>query len=280
MLIVDYYSRFIEISKLASITSAEVIQHTKSIFARHGIPEEIVTDNGTQYSSEAFALFSQEYKFSHITSSPLYPLSNGEAERAVKTVKQLLDKNEDPYLALLSYRSTSIRNGYSPSELLMGRKIRTTLPQVLKQLKPKLPNQMVLRERETVDRNLRKRNFDSRHKAKEQSLLEIGQDVWIRDLKKRGQVVGITSYPRSYYVRTDIGAYRRNRTHLVCIFLTSDTTDQFIEFNDPIQTGTESSNENNQQLESNSPNCNEHQTVTRSGRISRPPNRLEYLTMN
>ena len=61
-------------------------------------------------------------RFDHVTSSPpVYPQANGEAERAMKTIKQLLEKNSDPYLALLAYHSTPLENGYSPSELLMER---------------------------------------------------------------------------------------------------------------------------------------------------------------
>ena len=62
--------------------------------------------------------------FSHVTSTPRFPQANGEAERAVSTVKNLLKKSVDPYLALLAYRTSPLKNGYSPSELLMCRKLR------------------------------------------------------------------------------------------------------------------------------------------------------------
>ena len=67
LLIVDYYSRFIEIAQLKRTTAEEVIVHTKSIFTRHGVPEIVVSDNGPQYSSEAYAKFAQEFQFEHIT---------------------------------------------------------------------------------------------------------------------------------------------------------------------------------------------------------------------
>ena len=63
LLIVDYYSWYIEIARLHNTTANEVILHTKSIFARHGIPEVVITDNGPQYTSEQFAEFAKEYQF-------------------------------------------------------------------------------------------------------------------------------------------------------------------------------------------------------------------------
>ena len=128
LLVVDYYSRYIEIAKLTSTSANSVIAHLKSIFSRHGIPETVMSDNIPQYSATVFEEFAKEYGFTHVTSSPKYPQANGTAERAVKIVKQLLKKNQDPYLAMLAYRSTPLENGYSPAELLMGQKIHTTLP--------------------------------------------------------------------------------------------------------------------------------------------------------
>ena len=101
MLVIDYFSRYIEIAKLSNTSSDAVITQLKSMFARHGIPQYVVSDNGPQYSAEIFCKFAKDYGFTDITSSPKYPQANGEAERAIKTIKSLLkkadDKKEDRY---------------------------------------------------------------------------------------------------------------------------------------------------------------------------------------
>ena len=120
LLVIDYYSRYIEIARLPNATSSDVITHMKSLVARHGVPESLTSDNGPQYAADQFKSFAKEYGFTHLTSSPRYPQGNGFAERAVRTVKSLLTKSNDPYVALMSYRSTPLENGYSPSGCLWG----------------------------------------------------------------------------------------------------------------------------------------------------------------
>ncbi len=97
-------------------TTDEVVLQTKSIFARHGI---VVSDNGPQYSSKKCEEFADNYHFQHITASPQ---SNGEAERAIGTLKS---REKDP---LLAYQTTPLSNGYSPAQLLMNRRLRTKVP--------------------------------------------------------------------------------------------------------------------------------------------------------
>ena len=161
LLIVDYYSRYIEIAKLANESSIEVIRHTKSVFARHGIPQEVISDNGPQYSSIQYKKFATEYGFFHTTSSPRFPQSNGKAERAVKTVKSLLKKAEDPYMAMLTYRSTPLSSGFSPAELLMSRRLCANLPIMQSQLQPSVPNFSLIKAREEERKSNQKRVFDS-----------------------------------------------------------------------------------------------------------------------
>ena len=107
LLVVNYYSRYVEVVALPKSTSSlKIIQALKTIFARHGIPDEVHSDNGPQYHSDEFAQFAKEWGFQHSTSSLWYPQANGEVERAVKTVKNILKKEQDQTKTLLAYRST------------------------------------------------------------------------------------------------------------------------------------------------------------------------------
>ena len=104
MPIADLYSKFPITRKLTNISSSTIINNLKGIFDEHGIPERLISDNGQQYSSEDFRVFSARYGFDHVTSSPLYPMSNGFIERTVQTVKKLFTKTKegsgDPHLAM------------------------------------------------------------------------------------------------------------------------------------------------------------------------------------
>ena len=77
---------------MPTTTSSAVINKMKAIFARHVIPEKVVSDNGPQFSEQEFARFASDWDFSHVPSSPTYPQSNGLAEKAVHTAEQLLKK--------------------------------------------------------------------------------------------------------------------------------------------------------------------------------------------
>ena len=97
---------------MSSTTSGSVINNFKSIFAEHGIPESLFSDNGPRYFTvENFCNLNQ------ITSSPLYPKSSEFIERMVQTVENLLRKSEaageDPYLTLLSYQTMPVDNQLS-----------------------------------------------------------------------------------------------------------------------------------------------------------------------
>ena len=214
LLIIDYFSRWIEIARMEQTTSNKVVQHMKSIFARYGIPEVVVSDNGPQYSSALFSQFANTYGFKHITSSPHYPQANGEAERAVRTIKGMLKKAQDPYLALLTYRSTPTAIGFTPAELLMSRKLRTIVP-ISRELRvPTVPDYSTAAERDHKEKLRQAEDHNRRHAANELPTLEPGDVVFVRDRQDTGIVQGTTA-PRSYLVDTPGGTFRRNRFHVV-----------------------------------------------------------------
>ena len=216
VLVVDYLSRWIEIKLLSKTTSAETINNIKSIFATHGIPDVVISDNGPQFACHEFAEFASSYGFTHVTSSPRHPQSNGEAERAVQTMKQLLKKNMDPYLALLIYRTTPLQNGLSPAEILMSRKLRSIIPVLPSTLKPCIPDHESLQKKEALIKERQRLNFNKHHAARQSPPLQPGDSVFIRDLQRQGQVVQQHISPRSYLVRTERGnTVRRNRQALV-----------------------------------------------------------------
>ena len=90
---------------MRSTTSAACLAKMKDVFARFGLPDEIVSDNGPQSVSSEFKSFTKEPAITHTTSSPFLPNSNGEAERAVRLAKGILRQRE-PWMALLIHRNT------------------------------------------------------------------------------------------------------------------------------------------------------------------------------
>ena len=107
-MLVDYFSNFIELDYLPDTSSLTVIRKLKMHFARHGVPDCLVTDNSPQYISSGFRQFAATWKFKHVTTSPPYPEANGKAESAVKTSKSIMKKSllsiSDPYPGLLDHR--------------------------------------------------------------------------------------------------------------------------------------------------------------------------------
>lgn len=81
-MVTDYYSIYPEVCRLHSTTAEAVITTMKAVFARHGVPNEVFTDNGPQFDNESFKHFAEEWNFVHTTSSPRYPQSNGLVEKS------------------------------------------------------------------------------------------------------------------------------------------------------------------------------------------------------
>ena len=132
LILTDYFSSYFEINKLTTMTSTNVINICKSHFYSYGIPDVLVSDCGTQFTSELFGNFSKEWCFVHVKSSPHHHQSNGKAEAAVKTAKKILvrsaESGQDYRLALLEWRNTP-SGGFdsSPVQRFMCRRTKTSL---------------------------------------------------------------------------------------------------------------------------------------------------------
>lgn len=221
LLIADHHSDFWEIDFLPDLSADTTIKRCKAQFARHGLPDRVISDNGPQFSSYQFKRFAAEWEFEHITSSPHYPKANGKAEAAVKIAKNLCKKahreGEDAWKAILQWRNTPTEGmNSSPAQRLMSRRLKTALPVANKLLEPCVVTGVLekLRHRRQVS----KASYD--RSAKDLPVLTVGQGVRMKPLPgdrtgiwRRGSCVQRVA-PRSYLVEVEGALYRRNRVDL------------------------------------------------------------------
>ena len=135
LLLVDARSKWPEVVPMQSTTATKTVQCLRTIFARHGLSEQLVSENGPQFGSEQFQDFLQGNGIQHIRSAPCHPSTNGLIERFVDTFKHAmrtsetsLSLNERLQCFLLTNRTTPhATTRESPSMLLHGRPLRTRL---------------------------------------------------------------------------------------------------------------------------------------------------------
>jgi hypothetical protein len=161
LVIVDRYSHWFNIYPVNSTDSTSLINVLRSHFTEHGTPEEIFSDNGPPFTSLSFKEFCKQREIRHVSSSPTYAQSNGLAERAVQTAKRLILKCHQSGtaldLALMEHRNTPFTgNMPSPSELAIGRKLRTPFPHKKTELMVRSQDQMVLKSNSKNTRKHRK----------------------------------------------------------------------------------------------------------------------------
>ena len=219
----DYYSDYFEIDELGRNTkSNKIVMCQKEHCARHGIPDQIMTDNGPQYTSSEFKQFTTDWGIEHHTSSPTFAQSNGFAEKNVQIAKKLIlqcrkDKS-DMYLALLNLRNVPRDDVLgSPVQRLMGRRTQTLLPTSNALLRPETLNPDQVHDRMVEHRIKQKLYYD--RGAKELSKLQPGSVVRVQTKSgwQPGVIVSQDPHPRSYIVQMPEtgGVYRRNRRHLL-----------------------------------------------------------------
>lgn len=130
LIVIDAHSKWIEAAIVPSTSTEATLKVLRTLFATHGIPESLVSDNGTGFTSQDFM---SENGIRHSRTSPYHPSSNGLAERAVQTIKHGIAKLNGPIQHrldrfLLQYRVTPhTTTGVSP---VMGRRLRTRLDMI------------------------------------------------------------------------------------------------------------------------------------------------------
>ena len=221
LLTIDSYSGWFEINSLRDTSAKTIITKLKSHFARFGIPNLVISDSGSQYTSREFQTFAQEWNFQHTTSSPEFHSSNGLAEQGVQSAKRLLEKckrdGSDVYLSLLNWRNIPRDNVLgSPAQRNMSRRTRTLIPVHETLLKPSVTDSETVQYRLSEKRQEQKVQHDKGSRLLPS--LQVGDPVLIQAKKgfhKPGVVTSIPNVPRSYIVRTNQGEYRRNRRHIL-----------------------------------------------------------------
>jgi hypothetical protein len=208
---------------MKSTTSAAVITCLSTIFAEHGTPEIVFSDNGPQFVSEEYKEFSQKFGFLMEQSSPRYPQANGFIESMVKVVKDLFRRaslsGEDPQLSIQAYRATPLSGKLpSPAEVMFGRKIQTVLP-----IRNSLTSEQQATREIYIQGKLQQQHYYDLP-ATEMSELQQHQKVLVQldPLKRSWKPAVIVRTPeedqggpRTYTVQTeDGGRYPRNRRFL------------------------------------------------------------------
>ncbi|CAM1308578.1 Uncharacterised protein r2_g1856 [Pycnogonum litorale] len=218
LIVVDSHSKWLEVLPVSSTNSSTTIENLRRLFATHGLPKTLVSDNASGFTSSEFQVFLKRNGIRHITSSPYHPATNGLAERAVQTVKAALKKNTEGNLStrllrfLFRYRTTPHSlTGKCPSELLMGRKLRIHFDA----LHPNLREQ--IHERQA-----------SRVKARKLREFNVGEKVLYRTYGSPGQLYlpgVVKSYDqRNYVIATETGDIRRHIDQLVSSRQVSEAT--------------------------------------------------------
>ena len=246
----------------------------KEAFSKHVLPETVISDNGSQYSSKQYKQFAREWQFSHKTSSLRYPQSNGLAESSVKVVKQLLKKcnssKQDIRKGLLILRNTSLACGKSPAELLMGRRLRDNMPSI---------NEERLSDRDLVRERLKQKEYHDRKKASERKIpndFQINQRVAVQHHQDKtwsikGRILEQVA-DRSFIIKTDHGSIIRRDTKFirrVHSIISSTIPENNKEKNHHIL-------DDENQLQDNQTGMTENMKRSRYGRVLKPKKPIDY----
>ncbi|XP_012940972.1 uncharacterized protein K02A2.6-like [Aplysia californica] len=187
LVVIDDYSRFPEVEILSSTSARATIPKLDSIFARHGVPHTVKSDNGPPFSSYEFKQFASQLGCKHRRITPLWPQANGGVERCMRMLKKTVQSahiegkpwKQELYHFLRNYRATPhISTGVSPAEALFKRNIRVKLPQIDSLMIPPTTDNDI-HQHDTNKKGAAKRYADDRRHA-QNSDIQVGDTVLAR----------------------------------------------------------------------------------------------------
>ncbi|XP_062539263.1 uncharacterized protein K02A2.6-like [Armigeres subalbatus] len=194
LVLVDYFSRFVEVVVMKETTATLTIQALHETFCRYGIPESLKSDNGPQFVSEALTQFCKGFGIHLRKSTPYWPQANGEVERANRALKKRLQISQenpksdwkwDLRMYLLMYNSTPhSTTGVAPSALMFGRVLRDKLPS-LPGIRLKAPEEARDKDQE---RKLKQGEYADKRRQAEPSSLKEGDIVVARRTLKENKL--------------------------------------------------------------------------------------------
>nr|XP_006823369.1 PREDICTED: uncharacterized protein K02A2.6-like [Saccoglossus kowalevskii] len=166
LIVIDAYSKWLEVKVMNISTSTATIAELKEIFCTHGLPDILVSDNGSQFTSDEFQKFMLYNGIKHVTCAPFHPSSNGLAERAVQTFKNGVKKMKQGDIKtrvlrfLFRYRSSPhCVTGATPAKLSMNRELRTHLSLVHPDFRSKVISKQAT-QKLYHDKHVKSRVFD------------------------------------------------------------------------------------------------------------------------
>ena len=189
LVVIDAYSKFPEVDFVNSTSASATLPKLERIFATHGIPHFVRSDNGPPFPGREFYNFMKEIGANHRPSIPLSPQGNGQVENFMKPLEKSIrtavaeNKNwkRDIFKFLMNYRATPhSTTGKSPSQLLFNRQICTKLPEVFSEIHENIDEN--LREKDGKAKSQMKENADRARRAKP-SDLKSGDTVLVRQKK-------------------------------------------------------------------------------------------------
>ncbi|XP_055629256.1 uncharacterized protein K02A2.6 isoform X2 [Toxorhynchites rutilus septentrionalis] len=168
---VDYYSRYVEVAEMTSITTKDTVVELATMFSRYGITRVMRADNGPQLSGDCveFRQFCKEFGIDLVNTTPYWPQANGEVERQNRTILKRL--------RIAQELGQNWRK--SPSEMMFGRRIRSKLPAVPAIMR----NDADTRDRDRLFKAKGKMYADARRKARTNPMA-VGDKVFVKRTKK------------------------------------------------------------------------------------------------